>query len=454
MSTQSSAETSFFGFQKNKTGFFVAFFLFAVVLSAVFTDKSGAHELSLSRILIILVGSVLVGSVLVAYVHILYGQLFAKHRSIFIVLVPASFLLLAIIEKLLNADLFTNYGDDGQITGLLEAGVPFSRWLIGTSVLVKLFKFFQLFYDAISAKVFAEISGAIIMFFCSTFLIIRRRTQAMIILPLTTPVWILFCLGYNEYYPFIAGIFVFVSIWLIDKKPSERLFFWAAIAGLLPLVYVGFVPLAGLVIIKLFFHRKSLLGFTSNLLISAAVVVLSAKVAWGGTLPSLLERLKSDLLIGDRGAVDEYIGKALPNIPGTFKIPYAFSFWHFQDLAFIALFSGGVVFLLFWLPFGSVLTKNYVLKLKNFRTDSLMLVLLVIFHLASMLFFIPKLGPTRDIDSYFSTVLSVSICLGARLDQLFDSNNINFRDRARTVSLITASSSPLILALAVYGVQR
>ena len=454
MSTQSAAETSFFGFQKNKTGFFVAFFLFAVVLSAVFTDKSGAHELSLSRILIILVGSVLVGSVLVAYVHILYGQLFAKRRSIFIVLVPASFLLLAIIEKLLNADLFTNYGDDGQITGLLEAGVPFSRWLIGTSVLVKLFKFFQLFYDAISAKVFAEISGAIIMFFCSTFLIIRRRTQAMIILPLTTPVWILFCLGYNEYYPFIAGIFVFVSIWLIDKKPSERLFFWAAIAGLLPLVYVGFVPLAGLVIIKLFFHRKSLLGFASNLLISAAVVVLSAKVAWGGTLSSLLERLKSDLLIGDRGAVDEYIGKALPNIPGTFKIPYAFSFWHFQDLAFIALFSGGVVFLLFWLPFGSVLTKNYVLKLKNFRTDSLMLVLLVIFHLASMLFFIPKLGPTRDIDSYFSTVLSVSICLGARLDQLFDSNNINFRDRARTVSLITASSSPLILALAVYGVQR
>ena len=454
MSTQSAAETSFFGFQKNKTGFFVAFFLFAVVLSAVFTDKSGAHELSLSRILIILVGSVLVGSVLVAYVHILYGQLFAKRRSIFIVLVPASFLLLAIIEKLLNADLFTNYGDDGQITGLLEAGVPFSRWLIGTSVLVKLFKFFQLFYDAISAKVFAEISGAIIMFFCSTFLIIRRRTQAMIILPLTTPVWVLFCLGYNENYPFIAGIFVLVSIWLINRKPSEQLFFWAAIAGLLPVVYVGFVPLAGLVIIKLFFHRKSLLGFASNLLISAAVVISSAKVAWGGTLSSLLERLKSDLLIGDRGAVDEYIGKALPNIPGTFKIPYAFSCWHFQDLAFIALFSGGVVFLLFWLPFGSVLTKNYVLKLKNFRTDSLMLVLLVIFHLASMLFFIPKLGPTRDIDSYFSTVLSVSICLGARLDQLFDSNNINFRDRARTVSLITASSSPLILAIAVYGVQR
>jgi len=454
VSTQSAAENSFFGFQKNKTGFFVAFFLFGVVLSAVFTDKSGAHELSLRQILIIFVGSVFVGSVLAAYVHILYGQLFAEHRSIFIVLVPGSFLLLAIIEKLLNADLFANYGDDGQITGLLEAGVPFSRWLIGTSILVKLFKFFQLFYDAFSAKVFAEISGAIVMFFCSTFLIARRRTQAMIILPLTTPVWILFCLGYNEYYPFIAGIFVFVSIWLINRKPSEQLFFWAAVAGLLPLVYVGFVPLAGLVIIKLFFHRKSLLGFASNLLISAAVVVLSAKVAWGGTLSSLLERLKSDLLIGDRGAIDEYIGKALPNIPGTFKIPYAFSFWHFQDLAFIALFSGGVVFLLFWLPFGSVLTKNYVLKLKNFRTDSLMLVLLVIFHLVSMLFFIPKLGPTRDIDSYFSTVLSVSICLGARLDQLFNSNNINFRDRARTVSLIAASNSPLILALTVYGIQR
>ena len=454
MSTQSAAENSFFGFQKNKIGFFVAFFLFAVVLSAMFTDKSGAHELSLSRILIILVGSVLVGSVLVCYVHILYGRLFAEHRSIFIVLVPASFLLLAIIEKLLNADLFANYGDDGQITGLLEAGVPFCRWLIGTSVLVKLFKFFQLFYDAISAKVFAEISGAIIMFFCSTFLIIRRRTQAMIILPLTTPVWILFCLGYNEYYPFIAGIFVLVSIWLINKKPSEQLFFWAAVAGLLPVVYVGFVPLAGLVIIKLFFHRKSLLGFTSNLLISAAVVMSSAKVAWGGTLSSLLERLKSDLLIGDRGAVDEYIGKALPNIPGTFKIPYAFSLWHFQDLAFIALFSGGVAFLLFWIPFGSVSTKNYVLKLKNFRTDSLMLVLLVVSHLIFLLFYIPKLGPTRDIDLYFSTVLSISICLGTRLDQLFDSNNINFQDRARTVSLIAASNSPLILALTVYGVQR
>ncbi len=276
----------------------------------------------------------------------------------------------------------------------------------------------------------------------------------MIILPLTTPVWILFCLGYNEYYPFIAGIFVFVSIWLINRKPSEQLFFWAAVAGLLPVVYVGFVPLAGLVIIKLFFHRKSLLGFTSNLLISAAVVMSSAKVAWGGTLSSLLERLKSDLLIGDRGAVDEYIGKALPNIPGTFKIPYAFSFWHFQDLAFIALFSGGVVFLLFWLPFGSVLTKNYVLKLKNFRTDSLMLLLLVVSHLIFLLFYIPKLGPTRDIDLYFSTVLSISICLGARLDQLFDSNNIDFRDRARTVSLIAASNSPLILALTVYGVQR
>ena len=424
------------------------------MLSAVFTDKSGAHELSLSRILIILVGSVLVGSVLVAYVHILYGQLFAKRRSIFIVLVPASFLLLAIIEKLLNADLFANYGDDGQITGLLEAGVPFCRWLIGTSILVKLFKFFQLFYDALSAKVFAEISGAIIMFSLSTFLIARRRTQAMIILPLTTPVWVLFCLGYNEYYPFIAGIFVLVSIWLINRKPSEQLFFWAAVAGLLPVVYVGFVPLAGLVIIKLFFHRKSLLGFASNLLISAAVVVLSAKFAWGGTLSSLLERLKSDLLIGDRGAVDEYIGKALPNIPGTFKIPYAFSFWHFQDLAFIALFSGGLAFLLFWIPFGSLSTKNYVLKLKNFRTDSLLLLLLVVSHLIFLLFYIPKLGPTRDIDLYFSTVLSISICLGARLDQLFDSNNIDFRDRARTVSLIAASNSPLILALTVYGVQR
>ena len=292
------------------------------------------------------------------------------------------------------------------------------------------------------------------MFFLSTFLIIRRRTQAMIILPLTTPVWVLFCLGYNEYYPFISGIFVLVSIWLINRKPSEQLFFWAAIAGLLPVVYVGFVPLAGLVIIKLFFHRKSLLGFASNLLISAAVVISSAKVAWGGTLSSLLERLKSDLLIGDRGAVDEYIGKALPNIPGTFKIPYAFSLWHFEDLAFIALFSGGVAFLLFWIPFGSVSTKNYVSKLKNFRTDSLMLVLLVVSHLIFLLFYIPKLGPTRDIDLYFSTVLSISICLGARLDQLFDSNNIDFRDRARTVSLIAASNSPLILALTVYGVQR
>ena len=441
---------------KAQSTLFVAFFLFAVVLSAVFTDKSGAHELSLSRTSIILVGSVFVGSVLVAYVHILYGQLFAEHRSIFIVLIPASFLLLAITEKLLNIDLFTNYGDDGQITQVLEDGVPFCRWLLGTSILVKMFKGFQLFYDKASAKVFAEISGAIVMFFFSAFLIIRRRSQAMIILPLTTPVWILFCLGYNEYYPFIAGIFLMVSIWLINKNPSEQAFFWAAVAGLLPIVYVGFVPLAGLVIIKLFLNRKSIIGFASNLLISGAIILLSARIAWGGSLSSLQEELlqRDGLLIGDRGAVDEYIGKALPNIPGTFKIPYAFSFWHFQDLAFIALFSGGVAFLLLWIPFGSVSTKNYVLKFKNFRTDSLMLLLLVVSHLIFLLFYIPKLGPTRDIDLYFSTVLSISICLGVRLDQFFDANNIDFRDRARTVSLIAASNAPLILALVIYGVQR
>ena len=76
------------------------------------------------------------------------------------------------------------------------------------------------------------------------------------LLPTLTPVWVLFASGYVEYYPLIAVPFVAVLAWLFERpleerSPSEI----GVLAGVLPMLYIGFLPTAACVLVAYVVRR-------------------------------------------------------------------------------------------------------------------------------------------------------------------------------------------------------
>jgi hypothetical protein len=94
-------------------------------------------------------------------------------------------------------------------------------------------------------------------------------------------------------------------------------------------------------------------------------------------------------------------------------------------------------------------TKRFGLNLRHIST--LTLVFLAIFYLVFML---PLLGPTRDIDLYFISMFVLLLFAGSRFDRFVQTTENPSLERLRFMQLSAFGFAPATMALVVFGVSR
>jgi hypothetical protein len=85
------------------------------------------------------------------------------------------------------------------------------------------------------------------------------------------------------------------------------------------------------------------------------------------------------------------------------------------------------------------------------RLPELLLVGLAIFYLVFML---PLLGPTRDIDLYFISMFVLLLFAGSRFDVFAQTSENPSLERRRFLQLAASGFAPATMALVVFGVSR
>lgn len=97
---------------------------------------------------------------------------------------------------------------------------------------------------------FMRITGIIAMTGIAITILYIYENAYRVLFVITSPIWILFSIGYLEYYPFVAGIFLALLCWLFQGRLEDKSEIWiGVISGVLPLIYIGLAPFSFMILI-------------------------------------------------------------------------------------------------------------------------------------------------------------------------------------------------------------
>lgn len=225
----------------------------------------------------------------------------------------------------------------------------------------------------------------------------------------------MFSSGYNEYYPWVAGLFLFALAALCqdelrDWKPWQI----GLLAAWLPIFYIGFAPLSAILILYSIWKNPSrifkVVGFTLLFYLAAILVF------WQGGVPLFFKELYTSLNLGESYTLYlPYQGKSAGDISIFFQLTYALGAEHLADLTHMAFWGGGATALLLLLV--AVLRRFMVHSTPKQPFKNLLPGLVILaWQWFYFLFMIPKLGPVKDVDLFFTTYLVTAFFAGKLLD--------------------------------------
>src|SRR5205807_5482466 len=140
-----------------------------------------------------------------------------------------------------------------------------------------------------------------------------------------------FSTGYLEYYPFVAVGFLAALMWTASAPLSERSPIWiGVVVAALPLMYVGFGLIAGVVLI-FYVWRQTIprvkLACAAAALTFCGIVV----ICWPGGIAQFLKHLNTELNFGERNTTFAlYQGHAAGSASIFFSMRYALSRAHLK----------------------------------------------------------------------------------------------------------------------------
>jgi len=353
------------------------------------------------------------------------------------------------------------YGDQNLMGAMLEARrsegdltAPSPRvqnvnthWLLGSVVLREAYRAYLPLarshpWMLLAGTPFVRATGAVLMALASVLLLRRHGGRLAVLLPLLTPVWLLFSAGYDEYYPFIAWMFLVLVLWLdrdLARRPPVAVGFFA---GVLILAYLGYTVVAMLLLLTFWTSAGTRRG-----LVALALALLVAQVGvwmcWPGprAMDSYCQHLLChDLIATEVGEIHaSYAGRALvPWLP-LFRPAFALSLGHLADLASMLILGAGPVclVLLAWrLPHLRILT----------RREHRFVGLLLGVQAGFFLFMVPSLGPVQDVDLFFTVYLSAAFTAGLLADHWMEHADPERRQTwHNTLALAQLSSSLVVL---------
>lgn len=351
-------------------------------------------------------------------------------------------------------------GDVGFLGQCIAAGIVFPRWLIGSALASTAFSAIasnpmirEVFSPAVVADGLVRVGGAVVMVTAGSILLRREGPRLRVLLPILSPMWLLFASGYDEYYPLVAWVPVAIAIFLLlpphsrgRRSPVPT----GITAAALPLAYVGFVPLAIVALATRIVGRPRevirLLGLTA---ISGFILI---RLFWPMPPQQFFPALYSTLNFGETNTgFESYRGHAAGPTSVFFEAGYVFSRQHLQDVAYMTLFGGGVAA---YAMLGLAVAgwRRNVTR-DDLRSPELWLAgVLVAITILYLLLMIPKLGPHQDVDLFFWGHLVVACFAGHLVDGLADRDPARFQNlRPVAIGSALGSASVALSYLAISG---
>lgn len=406
---------------KSRTLLNIAAFFVSTLVTSVFFKNILKIEFPLDKPFTILL--------LVTLAFVLLISLFAVYKNNFVtpLLVGISlFALYSVLNQIFWRLPFQSYGDIDFLKIKIGGGLTFSRAVLTTTLLGIFYwgvwKFPPLVHLLRHISWVRFISSAI-SGISSIILIKVYKQRLVVILPMFSAIWFLFMTGYDEYYPFIMAIYLVSLIFLFDYKKGDLGYLYKLVVlySILPLIYVGFVPLSFVALSYLFILNREIFPRLVSTAAASFFVVLS--MAWEQSIPSFFTQLYSDLSFGDKyNQFVSYNGMFRGDTSIYFKSSYAFSFAHFKDLSYLFIYAGGFSGALLLLSALGIITykkfKRDPINLNLSKGKLFILLFLVMQQIQYFIFMVPKLGPRRDIDLYFTFHIIINFAAALLLEEI------------------------------------
>lgn len=378
----------------------------------------------------------------------------------------AFFGVLALVNILTRSISVYQYGDAVYLARAVAEGSTTSRWLAGNAVLSwihsALFDWSPLSRIVPGAEVtspyFLRVASLLAMI-GSTIALHRLWPHRMaVILPTLTPIWFLFSIGYIEYYPFIAAPLVAALVWMFDRPLKARAPLQVgALCGLLcPLLYIGFAPVA-LLLLLFYTIARPVAGLQATA-VSLVTAVAGILLLWPRGIRDFVAHLIESIPLGETAtAWGAYRGQAAAADSLFFTWSYALSGEHLRHLAFMATFGAGAGLLLLALVAGAAALWKSSGRLSTVvRSRRLWLALsLVGFYLIYVVRMIPRFGPIKDIDLFFSVYIVLAVFTGLLVDKwLQHAGGDRERLEMPLLAFMIGSTAVCASLLAIHGLHQ
>lgn len=348
------------------------------------------------------------------------------------------------------------YGDTGQfeLDGLINGN---SRWLLGVALIKEAYFLFRLLFIHVDAETFVQVLGSVVMFSWSVFFWMNRRDSVSPLLIAISPIWILFSIGYDEYYPFIAGILVMAILKITSTTMHLSRTSAYFVAGVLPILYIGAIYVSVCLLVAMWVHDADWVSRAKGTLLTITAAILSIEI--GGDLGSFSMQLAGDTPRG--GTMVGSLGVEAPEGSIFSPVGYLVSLTHLIDVWFWFIFGTGGASL-FVAVLALILQRNKtepnrvvsIRKLELLDQNRIAKLLLLVFAFGYMFLMLPLLGPTQDIDLFFISIFAIILLVGSRLDRLIGHADKTMEVRRIILRLAPFGFAPATTALVVFGISR
>ena len=373
------------------------------------------------------------------------------NRFRLLVLLPIFMFLLSLVNIFVLKSRLMNYGDVGSLSGYISHQDIFTRWMLGVGLLEFLANnVLGPLLGNLNELVFVKVMSALVMCACSLVVLWRNPGKLRLMFVVTSPMWLLFSTGYDEYYPFIAPVFLLIMLLISEDWMNKLHPIWMGIlTALIALSYVGFIPVAIFILIIFAIRR----GF-KNTLFAAGIVLIVAFIAillfYGPQFGDFFSLYRGNLNLNNNRILQ---GKTLLDTP-FYNFGFAFSAENFQRLFTQLFWSGSIPYCAILLISLSFFAKR-IFQREQINTLAF-LGCMTLYQIAYFIFMIPYLGTITDIDLFFSVYLAFAFCSGWLVDQVINKLESGGQHKIRLsmLALCVGSTSVVMVYLMFLGLYQ
>jgi hypothetical protein len=432
----------------------VVLFSFAVFASTYF-QISGGHTTarvlsSFQNVLIVSVGFTVLCLAIGRYGSGFINEKFGRILTGSVLMLVAVLVLLEPLEQ----PYFFSYGDWETLIGVIKGPGVFARWALGSTILSSGYLALTSLIANVTVAKFLAVLCSVFVLGSTYLIIVRSKGRLAFLLPLMSPMWIAFFFGYDEYNAFVAPVFLFTALWIFFGEQPKSITTASICAGLLPAIYVGLAPLSIFVMLKLLIPRKNWSERTTSLAIWLVAYVGAIEFSWPAGHLDYLRNLTSDLMLGSVGGFE---GLAASEKSPFFNPQTVFSSDHLSGVAYMLLFGAGLVAVVFFIAVCAIPALG-MRKVRKTVGPLIALSWVQWLFLAWCIFYIfalmAKLGPTGDIDAFYSSYLTISIVVGLVADRISERWGDRLNVKKRMVWTVAVFNGPLLAGLVIFGVQH